>query len=69
MITVRLANAVTPRRLTGVPKVRRKAIPSIKKMSPCKLTSFPAGLVTVMILSDGVEELVVFPLSIPSGVP
>ena len=52
MITVRLASAVTPRRLTGVPK----AIPSIKKMSPCKLTSFPTGLVTVMILSDGVEE-------------
>ena len=56
MITVRLANAVTPGRLTGVPKVRRKAIPSIKKMSQYKLTLFPAGLVTVMILSDCLEE-------------
>ena len=56
MITVRLANAVTPRRLTGARKVRRKAIPSIKKMLPCKLTLFPASLVAVMILFDGVGE-------------
>ena len=54
VVTVLLANAVTPRRLTGVPNVRKKASPSIKKMSPLGWTSLPAGLMTVMILSGAV---------------
>ena len=54
VVTVLLASAVTPRRLTGVLKVSRKAIPSMKNMSPSRRTSLPGGLVIVMILSGGV---------------
>ena len=36
VVTVRLASAVTPRGLTDVLKVSRKAIPSMKKMSPSR---------------------------------
>ena len=54
VVTVLLASAVTPRRLTGVLKVCRKAIPSMKNMSPSRRMSLPGGLVIVMILSGGV---------------
>ena len=43
-----MAKAITPRRLTGVAKVTKKAIPSIKKISPLRCTSLPAGLDTVL---------------------
>ena len=39
VVTLLLARAVTPRRLTGVLKVSRKAIPSIKKISPLRCMS------------------------------
>ena len=67
--TVLFASAVTPRRFTGVPNVRRKAMPSIKKISPFRCMSLPAGLDTVMTLSGVVDVCVVLPLRMPSGVP
>ena len=69
MATVLLAKAITPRRLTGVPKVRRKAIPSIKNVSPSRWMSLPAGLVIVMVLSGDIVECVVFLLRRLPGVP
>ena len=55
VVTLLLARAVTPRRLTGVLKVSRKSIPSIKKISPLRCMSLPDGLDTVMILSGMVD--------------
>ena len=66
---VLLTRDVMPRRLSDVPNVRKKAIPSMKKRSPSRCTLLPGGRVTVMILSVSVVVCVVFPLMLGTGTP
>ena len=51
-MAVLFARAVTLKSLTGVPKMRREAIPSMKKISPSIRTSLSAGFVIVIILYE-----------------